>query len=108
VQHRKTKPYTPQTNGLAERFNGRVQREVLGITISSHRDLETLLKGFNQAYNMRRQRVLKGGSPDEVVQSRLAAEPKLANLRSKPPDPHALPQALQVVAAAKEVSHPDT
>jgi transposase InsO family protein len=108
VQHRTTKPHTPQTNGLAERFNGRVQREVLGITISSHRDLETLLKGFNQAYNRRRQRVLKGRSPDEVVQSRLAAEPKLANLRSKPPDPHALPQALQVVAHAKEVSHPDT
>jgi transposase InsO family protein len=34
VEHRKTKPYTPQTNGLAERFNGRVQREVLG-----HHDL---------------------------------------------------------------------
>src|SRR5215212_6016060 len=49
VEHRKTKPYTPQTNGLVERFNGRVQREVLGITIDSHRDLETLLKGFNQA-----------------------------------------------------------
>ena len=28
VQHRKTKPYTPHTNGLVERFNGRVQREV--------------------------------------------------------------------------------
>jgi transposase InsO family protein len=41
VEHRKTKPYTPQTNGLVERFNGRVQREVLGITIYSHRDLET-------------------------------------------------------------------
>ena len=51
MEHRKTKPYTPQTNGLVERFNGRVQREVLGITIYSHRDLETLLKGFNQAYN---------------------------------------------------------
>ena len=60
VEHRTTKPYTPQTNGLVERFNGRVQREVLGITIYSHRDLETLLKGFNQAYNRRRQRVLKG------------------------------------------------
>lgn len=107
VQHRKTKPYTPQTNGLAERFNGRIQREVLGITIYSHRDLETLLKGFNQAYNRRRQRVLKGASPDQVVRSHLAAEAKLENPRSKPPDPHALPQALQVIAAAKEVPHPD-
>jgi len=108
VQHRKTKPYTPQTNGLVERFNGRVQREVLAITIYSHRDLETLLKGFNQAYNKRRQRVLNGASPEQVVQRRLAAEPKLANSRSKPPDPHALPEALQVVAAAKDVSHPDS
>lgn len=71
---------------------------VLGITIYSHRDLETLLKGFNQAYNRRRQRVLKGASPEQVVQRRLAAEPKLANRRAKPPDPHALPDALQVVA----------
>jgi hypothetical protein len=108
VEHRKTKPYTPQTNGLVERFNGRVRREVLGITIYSHRDLETLLTGFNQAYNRRRQRVLKGRPPDEVVRSRLAAEPKLANRRYKPPDSDALPQALQVVAAAKEISHPDS
>ena len=107
VQHRTTRPYTPQTNGLVERFNGRVQRDVLGITIYSHRDLETLLKGFNQAYNLRRQRVLKGASPDQVVRSRLAAVPTLAHPRYKPPDPRALPQALKVVAAAKDVSHPD-
>ena len=107
VQHRKTKPYTPQTNGLVERFNGRVQREVLGITIYSHRDLETLLRGFNQAYNRRRQRVLKGASPEQVVRTRLAAAPTLANRRYKPPDPRALPQALEVVAAAKDVSQPD-
>jgi Integrase core domain len=56
VEHRKTKPYTPQTNGLVERFNGRVQREVLGIAIYNHRDLEKRLEGFNQAYDMRRQR----------------------------------------------------
>jgi transposase InsO family protein len=107
VQHRKTRPYTPQTNGLVERFNGRVQREVLGITIDSHRDLETLLRGFNQAYNLRRQRVLKGASPEQVIRSRLAAVPSLANPRYKPPNPRALPQALKVVAAAKDVSHPD-
>jgi hypothetical protein len=41
-------PYTPQTNGMAERFNGRIEREVLTITVGSHRDLERLLKGYNQ------------------------------------------------------------
>ena len=52
VAHRTTRPYTPKTNGMVERFNGRIQREVLGITVASHRDLETLLRGFNQAYTM--------------------------------------------------------
>ena len=70
-------------------------------------NLETLLQGFNQAYNRRRQRMLKGASPEQVVHRRFAAEPKLANRRFKPPDPAALPQALQVVAHAKEVSPPD-
>ena len=50
AQHRTTKPYTPRTNGMAERFNGRIEREVLTITVGSHRDLERLLKGYNQAY----------------------------------------------------------
>jgi hypothetical protein len=42
-----------QTIGPAERFNGRVQHEGLGISIDSHRKLEVLLKVSNQAYNMR-------------------------------------------------------
>jgi hypothetical protein len=55
LQHRVTKPHAPQTIGPAERFNGRVQHEVLGITIDTHCKLEILLKVSNQAYNMRRQ-----------------------------------------------------
>ena len=108
VAHRKTRPYTPRTNGMVERFNGRVQREVLGITIYSHRDLETGLAGFNVAYNARRQRVLKGRSPDVVLRERLAAKPELANPHAKPPDPRTLARALRVVGNAKEVSHPDS
>ena len=30
VQHRKTRPYTPKTNGMVERFSGRVQRGGVG------------------------------------------------------------------------------
>ena len=94
---------------MAERFNGRVQREVLGITIHSHADLEILLRGFNRAYNARRQRVLGGLSPDEAMRRRMEANPKLANKHYVPPaDPCALPKALLVVQAAKEVSHPDS
>ena len=107
VEHRKTRPYTPRTNGMVERFNGRVQREVLGITIYSHRDLETVLRGFNAAYNGRRQRVLKGFSPTMVLRQRLDANPALANPAFKPPDPRVLRKALRIVADAKEVSHPD-
>ena len=108
VEHRKTRPYTPRTNGMAERFNGRVQREVLGITVASHRDLERLLGGFNQAYNARRQRVLGGSSPDEVVAERLRREPGLTNSGYQPPpDPCVLPKAMLVIERANDVSRPD-
>jgi transposase InsO family protein len=109
VEHRKTRPYTPRTNGMAERFNGRVQREVLGITVASHRDLERLLVGFNAAYNARRQRVLNGRSPEEVVRERLAEDEGLANPAYRPPpDPCVLPKALLIVERAKDVSQLDT
>ena len=108
VEHRKTKPYTPQTNGLVERFNGRVQREVLGITIYSHRDLETLLKGFNQAYNRRRQRVLKGAHPSRSCNGAWRPSPNSPTSASSRPIQTLCRQALQVVAHAKEVSHPDS
>ena len=108
VQHRKTRPYTPKTNGMVERFNGRVQREVLGLMIYSHADLEIVLRGFNAAYNGRRQRVLEGLSPEMVLRQRLEAEPALANPTHRPPSPSLIKRALRIVADAKEVSHPDT
>ena len=79
VAHRKTRPYTPRTNGMVERFNGRVQREVLGITIYSHRDLETVLRGFNAAYNGRRQRLRRRISPKMDLHQRMDAVPALGN-----------------------------
>src|SRR4051812_30015121 len=108
IEHRKTRPYTPRTDGMVERFNGRVQREVLGITVAGHRDLERLLAGFNSAYNARRQRVLDGRSPDEVVRERLAQDRGLTNPGYRPPsDPCVLPRAMLVIERAKDVSQPD-
>ena len=108
AKYRHTKPYTPQTNGMVERFNGRVSSEVLGITIYSHRDLEQLLRGFNAAYNARRQRVLDGKTPDEVVAERLKAKRKLARAKSGDrAGPNDIIKARLIVEAAKEVSQPD-
>jgi transposase InsO family protein len=107
IEHRTTRPYTPKTNGMVERFNGRVQREVLGITIYSHQDLEILLTGFTVAYNGCRQRTLKGLSPEMVLHQHLKDKPALARTAAKKADPAALDHALKVVADAKEVSQPD-
>ncbi len=109
AEYRHTRPYSPHTNGMVKRFNGRVGAEVLGITIWSHQQLEGLLRGFNAAYNARRQRVLGGRTPDQVVAERLKARRWLAN-----PKPHGragpddIAKARLIAEAAKEVSQPDT
>ena len=79
VARRLTKPYTPQTNGPVECFNGRVASEVLGTNVAGHADLETLLIGFNLAYNRRRQRVLSELSPIDKAAQRLELNARLAN-----------------------------
>ncbi len=119
AEYRHTRPYSPHTNGMVERFNGRVGGEVLGITIWSHQQLERLLRGFNAAYNARRQRVLDGKTPDQVVAERLRSRRRLAK-----PKPEggagtaraernrarrdAIADARLVAEAAKDVSPPDT
>jgi len=109
AEYRHTRPYSPHTNGMVERFNGRVGGEVLGITIYSHAQLERLLRGFNAAYNARRQRVLDSKTPDQVVAERLKARRRLAN-----PKPHGragpedITKARLIAEAAKEVSQPDS
>ncbi|WP_347141054.1 IS481 family transposase, partial [Paracoccus sp. SSK6] len=108
VIRRTTKPYTPQTNGMVERFNGRVASEVLGITVSSHAELEVLLTGFNQAYNRRRQRVLSGLSPLDTVHQRLEHNTCLANPCYKPANSNDLmPKVDEILFYANDVSQPD-
>jgi transposase InsO family protein len=109
AEYRHTRPYSPHTTGRVERFNGRIGSEVLGITIWSHAPLEQLLRGFNAAYNARRQRVLGGKTPDQVVAERLKARRKRANAkphgRAGPAD---VANARLIAEAAREVSQPDT
>lgn len=109
AQYRHTKPRTPQTNGMVERFNSRISSEVLRINIYSHRALEQVLRGFNAAYNARRQRVLDSKTPDQIVAERLKATPTLAKTK---PQGRASPcdttKARLIAEAAKEVSQPDS
>ena len=75
---------------------------------SIHRTLEQLLRGFNQAYNARRQRVLDGRTPNQIIAEYFKAKPELANPaprgRAGPCD---ITKARLIVEAAKEVSQPD-
>jgi transposase InsO family protein len=108
VTRRMTKPYTPQTNGMVERFNGRIASEVLGINVAGHADLETLPIGFNHAYSRRQQRVLSGLSPLDTVRQRLEHNRRLANPRYKPADNNELlPKVNQIRYYANDVSQPD-
>ena len=82
---------------------------MLGAAISSHRDLEQLLRGFNAARNDRRQRVLDGRTPNQATAERLKAQRKLA--RGKPEGragSEDVARARLIAEAAKEVSQPDS
>src|ERR1700709_971322 len=109
AQYRHTKPRTPQTSGMVERFNGRIGSEVLAITIYSHKQLEQLLRGFNAAYNARRQRVLEAKTPEQIVVERLTAKPALAKDRpAGRAGPCDTTKARLIAENGKEVSQPDS
>ena len=111
-------------NGMVERFDGRVGGEVLGITVWSHRQLERLLRGFNAAYDARRQRVLDGKTPGQVVAEQAVAERLRSRRRLAKLKPEggagtaraernrtrrdAIADARLVAEAAKDVSPPDS
>jgi hypothetical protein len=75
--------------------------EVLAITIYSHDQLEQLLRGFNA----RRQRVLEGQTPDQVVAERLTVKPALAKAKpSGRASPYDSIKARLIAESAEEVS----
>jgi hypothetical protein len=79
------------------------------IPIPGTRDLEQLLRGFNAACDARRQRVLQGRTPNQVVAGRLAARRKLRGTRpSGQAGPSDIAKARIIVENAKDVSQPDT
>ncbi|MCG4255125.1 IS481 family transposase [Acetobacter senegalensis] len=109
IDRRRTRAYSPQTNGMVERFNGRVATEVLPINVAHHADLEILLLGFNQAYNHRRQRVLGGLSPTTKVTERLKQQPRLRNRSHQAGNMAGIMNEVDhVMIGANDVSQPDS
>ena len=51
VTHRLIKPYHPQTNGMIERFNGRIAEVIKTTTFASAHHLETTLEKYLHLYN---------------------------------------------------------
>ena len=53
IDHRLTKPYTPQTNGMVERMNRRVVDNVLTpIKFNNYQELESTIKKYIDSYNL--------------------------------------------------------
>lgn len=108
TDHRRTKAYSPQTNGMVERFNGRVASEVLPINVANHADLEALLLAFCHAYNRRRQKVLDGLSPEAKVHEYFALSPELTNTSYSQPTKDTIMQKVdEIMKYANDVSQSD-
>ena len=108
TQYRHTKLRTPQTNGLVAALQRPYRLRSAGHHHLPIRQLEQLLRGFNAAYNARRQRVLEGRTAKQWFAERLTAKPALAKDRpTGRAGPCDLTKARLIAENAKEVSQPD-
>ena len=78
VEHRLVKPRTPQTNGMAERFNGRIAEVLATRRFLSGEHLEDTLTRYVAIYNCHiPQRALGHVSPAEALQEWQRKKPEL-------------------------------
>ena len=78
IEHRLCPPRHPQTNGMVERFNGRIS-EVVGQTrFASGAELEATLSNYVKTYNHQiPQRALNHLSPIQALKKWQAEKPDL-------------------------------
>ena len=78
IEHRLIKPRHPQTNGMVERFNGRISEIVKQTRFESAAELATTLTNYLNTYNYHiPQRALNHLSPIEALQAWRKKAPEL-------------------------------
>ena len=82
IEHRLTRPYTPKTNGMVERFNRRIGEAISGAmqfrkdphrrgTFQSHAERAAFLTDFVDAYNRTRLRCIGYKTPSELLNNQI-------------------------------------
>lgn len=85
IEHRLTKPRTPKTNGMVERFNGRIGDVLKTHRFKSGEDLEHTLLRYVALYNHQLpQSALKSKTPMQTMKDWHASHPRL--FRQRPYD----------------------
>ncbi len=83
IEHRLAPPMRPQTNGMVERFNGRIEDVLQSHRFRSGEDLEQTLLRYVRLYNGQLpQSVLKGRTPIDALKDWHREKPEL--FRKKP------------------------
>jgi transposase InsO family protein len=82
IEHRLCPPRHPQTNGMVERFNGRISEVVSQTRFASAAELEATLMSYMKTYNhLIPQRALKHVSPVQALKDWHAKKPELFKKR---------------------------
>jgi transposase InsO family protein len=82
IEHRLTKPRSPQTNGMVERFNGRISEVLATHHFNSAEDLSQTLLRYVALYNHQLpQTALKSKTPYQTLKDWYASHPHLFHRR---------------------------
>jgi len=86
IAHRLIPPRQPQTNGLIERFNGRISEVLAAVHLRNRAELEATLERYRRLYNGQiPQKNLGARTPVEVLKSYYESNPD--RFRRKPHNP---------------------
>ena len=78
IDHRLIPPRHPQTNGMVERFNGRISEVVNQTRFASRAELESTLRNYLKIYNHNiPQRALNNETPIQAMKKWQVKKPEL-------------------------------